>query len=75
MPIAAMGLPDISRPTVAAKAPVLIVIAVGLYAVAPSKAGQVLGVAVALVLLPVPLVVAYFSRRRALRRTSVERSK
>ena len=50
-----------------AYAAVLIVIAVGLYAVAPSKAGQVLGVAVALVLLPVPLVVAYFSRRRVRR--------
>lgn len=47
-----------------AYAAIIAVIAVGMYAVAPRGLGQVLGVAFALILLPVPLVVVYFTRWR-----------
>ena len=39
-------------------------IAVGMFAVAPKGLGQVLGVAFALMLLPVPALVLYFTRWR-----------
>jgi hypothetical protein len=38
--------------------------AVGMYAVAPKGLGQMLGVAFAVALLPVPAVVLYFTRWR-----------
>ncbi len=41
-----------------------VLIAVGLYAVAPEGLGKILGIALALVLLPLPAVVLYFNRRR-----------
>lgn len=47
-----------------AYAAIVAVIAVGMYAVAPRGLGQVMGVALALLFLPVPLVVVYFTRWR-----------
>ena len=41
-----------------------VLIAVGMFAVAPKGFGQVMGVAFALMLLPLPLLVLYFTRWR-----------
>jgi hypothetical protein len=41
-----------------------LLIAVGMYAVAPEGIGRAIGVAFALALLPLPVVVAYVMRRR-----------
>ena len=41
-----------------------VLIAVGMFAVAPKGFGQVMGVAFALMLLPIPLLVLYFTRWR-----------
>ena len=47
-----------------AYAAVDVLIAVGMFAVAPKGFGQVLGVAFALALLPLPAAVLYFTRWR-----------
>ena len=47
-----------------AYAAIITLVAVGMYAVAPKGFGQVLGVAFAVMLLPVPVVVIYFTRWR-----------
>lgn len=47
-----------------AYAAIVALIAVGMYAVAPEGLGQLLGVAFALVLLPLPVAVRYFTRWR-----------
>ena len=41
-----------------------VLIAAGMFAVAPKGLGQVMGVAFALMLLPLPLLVLYFTRWR-----------
>ncbi|MDB4385043.1 hypothetical protein N9023_05035 [Opitutaceae bacterium] len=41
-----------------------VLIAIGMFSVAPSGVGQFLGVAFALILLPLPAVVLYFTRWR-----------
>ena len=41
-----------------------VLIAVGMFAVAPKGFGQLMGVAFALMLLPLPLLVLYFTRWR-----------
>ena len=48
--------------TFIAYAAIVAVIAVGMYAVAPKGLGQMMGVAFAVALLPVPAVVLYFTR-------------
>jgi hypothetical protein len=50
--------------TLIAYASIVALIAVGMYAVAPKGLGQMLGVAFGVALLPVPVVVVYFSRWR-----------
>ena len=50
--------------TFVAYAGIIALMAVGMYAVAPKGLGQILGVAFALMLLPVPVVVLYFTRWR-----------
>lgn len=52
--------------TFIAYAAIIAVIAVGIYAVAPKGFGQIIGVAFAVALLPVPAVVLYFTRWRKL---------
>ncbi|HVU34712.1 MAG TPA: hypothetical protein VHE61_14865 [Opitutaceae bacterium] len=47
-----------------AYAAVITLVAVGMYAVAPKGLGQILGVGFALMLLPIPVVVLYFTRWR-----------
>ena len=50
--------------TFIAYAAIISVITVGMYAVAPKGLGQIMGVAFAVALLPVPVVVLYFTRWR-----------
>ena len=50
--------------TFIAYAAIIAVMAVGMYAVAPKGLGQMMGVAFAVTLLPVPVVVLYFTRWR-----------
>ncbi len=50
--------------TFIAYAAIIALVAVGMYAVAPKGLGQMLGVAFAVALLPVPAVVLYFTRWR-----------
>jgi hypothetical protein len=54
--------------TFIAYAAVDVLIAVGMYEVAPKGLGQIIGVAFAVALLPVPAVVLYFTRWRKLAR-------
>ncbi|MCP5530352.1 MAG: hypothetical protein H7A44_07905 [Opitutaceae bacterium] len=63
-PKVAVSLHEIG--TFIAYAAIIAVIAVGMYAVAPKGFGQIIGVAFAVALLPVPAVVLYFTRWRKL---------
>lgn len=63
-PKVAVSLHEID--TFIAYAAIIAVIAVGMYAVAPKGFGQIIGVAFAVALLPVPAVVLYFTRWRKL---------
>jgi hypothetical protein len=58
----AVSLSDIGA--YVAYAAIDVLIAIGMFAAAPSGLGQVLGVAFALALLPLPAVVLYFTRWR-----------